>query len=70
MGLNTQTYKLWKDRAMIELNVAILHSYQVTHLNFDPQSIHYILSNLCNTRAGLMPRAKAKWMKSTCGSPG
>lgn len=29
LGLNTQTYKLWKDRAMIELNVAILHSFQV-----------------------------------------
>ncbi len=29
MGLNIQTYKLWKDRAMLELNVAILHSFQV-----------------------------------------
>lgn len=29
MGLNTQMYKLWKDRAMLELNVAILHSFQV-----------------------------------------
>ncbi|XP_011410183.2 PREDICTED: nitric oxide synthase, endothelial-like [Amphimedon queenslandica] len=28
MGLNTSTYKLWKDRALVELNVAVLHSYQ------------------------------------------
>ena len=30
LGLNTQVHKLWKDRAIIELNVAILHSFQVS----------------------------------------
>ena len=31
MGLNTNSnMKLWKDKAMIELNFAILHSFQVT----------------------------------------
>ena len=29
LGLNTQSYKMWKDRAMLELNVSILHSFQV-----------------------------------------
>ena len=29
MGLNTSTNKLWKDRALVELNLAVLHSYQV-----------------------------------------
>ena len=29
MGLNLQTCKLWKDKAIVELNIAILHSFQV-----------------------------------------
>ena len=34
LGLNTQVHKLWKDRAMVELNVAVLHSFQVSlHLH-------------------------------------
>jgi nitric oxide synthase oxygenase domain/subunit len=28
LGMNTSTQKLWKDRAMVEMNVAVLHSYQ------------------------------------------
>jgi len=47
------------DYQFLCLHVAV-PSYQVTHLNLDPQIIHHILSNLCSTRAGLMPRAKAK----------
>ena len=43
MGLNIQTYKLWKDRAMLELNVAVLHSFQVKqHLH-----VHTLYSRIC-----------------------
>ncbi len=43
MGLNIQTYKLWKDRAMLELNVAVLHSFQVKqHLH-----VHTLCSRIC-----------------------
>ena len=29
MGLNLQKEKLWRDKALVEMNVAILHSFQV-----------------------------------------
>ncbi len=29
LGINTQANKLWKDRAIVELNIAVLHSFQV-----------------------------------------
>lgn len=33
MGLDTRTStSLWKDKAMIEANVAVLHSFQVMNL--------------------------------------
>lgn len=32
MGLDTRTTSsLWKDKAAVEVNVAVLHSYQVGH---------------------------------------
>lgn len=36
MGLDTRTStSLWKDKAMIEANLAVLHSFQVyTHRDF------------------------------------
>lgn len=33
MGLNTSTNKLWKDRALVELNLAVLHSYQQANVS-------------------------------------
>lgn len=40
MGLDTRTStSLWKDKAMIEANVAVLHSFQV--MNLMPNSKDY-----------------------------
>ena len=36
MEIDLQTNKLWKDRALVELNVAVLHSYQVTWNGHQP----------------------------------
>lgn len=34
MGLDTSTSSsLWKDRALVEVNLAVLHSFQVGYLN-------------------------------------
>lgn len=34
MGLDTQIFSsLWKDKAIIEVNVAVLHSFQVNPFN-------------------------------------
>lgn len=39
MGLDTRTStSLWKDKAMIEANVAVLHSFQVYH-SFSVQNL-------------------------------
>ena len=31
MKLDTRQDQLWKDKAMVELNAAVLHSYNVSH---------------------------------------
>lgn len=40
MGLDTRTStSLWKDKAMIEANVAVLHSFQVHKVAFVQMSL-------------------------------
>ena len=31
MKVDTRQDQLWKDKAMVELNAAVLHSYNVSH---------------------------------------
>lgn len=41
MGLDTTTnYSLWKDQALVEVNIAVVHSYQVRNLKgFDEANL-------------------------------
>ena len=49
MGLDTSNYRnLWKDQALVEVNLAVLHSYQVSHSHYQSQSVTVTPPVTCN----------------------
>ena len=66
MGLDTSTNRsLWKDRAMVELNVAVLHSFEtagVTITDHHTESRRFLIHLAREERAGRMCPADWSWI--------
>ena len=66
MGLNVLSNRtLWKDRAMVELNIAVLHSfarYGVTIVDHHTASQQLVVHEACEKKAGRMMPADWSWI--------
>jgi nitric-oxide synthase len=66
MGLNIRSDRtLWKDRAMVELNIAVLHSFAkhgVTMVDHHTASQQLVVHEECEKKAGRMMPADWSWI--------
>ena len=66
MGLDTSTDRsLWRDRALIELNVAVLHSYEkagVTMIDHHAAANAFEKFESIETHAGRVVHARWSWI--------
>jgi nitric oxide synthase oxygenase domain/subunit/flavodoxin/ferredoxin-NADP reductase len=71
LGLDTSSEQtLWRDRAFLELNVAILHSFQqarVTLVDHQTASRQFMIHDLREKRAGRECPAQASWIVPAAG---
>ena len=66
MGLNVRSNRsLWKDRALVELNIAVLHSFAshgVTMVDHHTASHQLVVHEACENKAGRMMPADWSWI--------
>src|SRR5712691_5874698 len=66
MGLNVRSDRtLWKDRAMVELNIAVLHSFAnhgVTIVDHHTASQQLVVHEACEKKAGRLMPADWSWI--------
>ena len=66
MGLNVRSDRtLWKDRAMVELNMAVLHSFAkhgVTMVDHHTASQQLVVHEACENKAGRLMPADWSWI--------
>ena len=71
LGLDTSSEQtLWRDRAFLELNVAILHSFQkarVTLVDHQTASRQFLIHDLREKRAGRECPAQGSWIVPAAG---
>ncbi len=66
MGLNVRSNRtLWRDRAMVELNIAVLHSFAshgVTMVDHHTASQQLVVHEACENKAGRLMPADWSWI--------